>query len=112
MMGRYEDWRVYGRVWVNRNIKGRFVHWHVVKEAPLQRQVAVYGKVVLRGEYKAKSRRYQFYGGTGKQLYRAVVLAHRLPPKKSFVTVSTRKFLGNPYRYGAKGDWFIVEVES
>jgi len=36
-----------------------------------------------------------------KDFYHAIVLAHRYPPKRRFVTVSAEKFLENPSVYGS-----------
>lgn len=58
-------------------------------------------KVVVSG-------RYEFHG-KGKQLYKAVVVAHRLVPK-GFIDVSAEEFLRAPYRYGDEGEWIEKEV--
>jgi len=57
-----------------------------------------------------KSGRYEFYG-SGKTLYRAVALAHRIMPK-GHVEVAAGEFVRNPYRYGVDGEWIDREVES
>jgi len=56
------------------------------------------------------SGRYEFHG-KGKQLYKAVVIAHRLVPK-GFVDVSAEEFLRKPYEYGFEGEWVEKEVKS
>lgn len=57
-------------------------------------------------------RRYDFYGGSGKDLQRAVILAHRIVPKQRFVRISVKEFLDHPYRYGERGYWIDREVKS
>jgi hypothetical protein len=54
--------------------------------------------------------RYEF-SGNSKELYKAVVLAHRYMPK-GFVTVSARKFVENPEEYGFEGRWIEREIDS
>ena len=54
--------------------------------------------------------RYEFHG-KGRDLYKAVVLAHRFMPK-GFVDVAAEKFLKHPEEYGYEGSWIELEVES
>jgi hypothetical protein len=54
--------------------------------------------------------RYEFFG-SGREIYEAVRLAHTFMPK-GFVTVSARKFLENPAKYGVIGEWIEKEIES
>ena len=49
--------------------------------------------------------------GKGRDLYKAVMLAHRYMPK-GFVDVAAEKFLKHPKRYGVEGSWIEREVES
>jgi hypothetical protein len=56
------------------------------------------------------SARYEFEG-RGKDLYKAVFLAHQYMPK-GFVDVSARKFVEHPEEYGFEGSWIDREVES
>lgn len=56
------------------------------------------------------SGRYEFHG-KGRDLYRAVVKAHRLVPK-GFMDVSVEKFLKHPEWYGFEGEWIEKEVAS
>jgi len=55
--------------------------------------------------------RYEFYG-TGKDIYRAVVLAHRLVPIRRFTVVPAREFLMNREHDGGAGRWLARKVES
>lgn len=65
-----------------------------------------------RGRFKkvVQSGRYEFHG-KGKDLYKAVVLAHKFVPK-DFVTVPAEEFVRHPERYGFEGEWIEREVES
>jgi hypothetical protein len=112
-----EYWKRYGRVAVTRNAKGQFVKWQRVPTPRMPRgyrtsfgffgkQVSVYGHCS-----NGVGERYDFHG-TGKDLYRAIHLAHRIVPKRRFVRVSASEFLANPYRYGARGFWIDRAVES
>lgn len=56
------------------------------------------------------SGRYEFYG-KGKDLYKAVIKAHRFMPK-GFVTVSAEKFVESPEKYGFEGEWIEKEIQS
>ena len=56
------------------------------------------------------SGRYEFHG-KGRDLYSAVVKAHRLVPK-GFVDVSAEQFLKHPEWYGFEGEWIEKEVAS
>ena len=116
MPRRTEHWKRDGRVAVSRNAKGQFVKW---QRAPTPRrhrahfgygffgkQVSVYGHCS-----NGVGERYDF-SGTGRELYRAISLAHRIVPKRRFVRVSASEFLANPYRYGERGYWIDRAVES
>jgi hypothetical protein len=101
-----ENWKKYGRVKVSRDAKGRFIHWEkivrVARQAYWGKTVAVYDSL----------RRYQFYG-SGKDLQKAVIWAHRFPPRRRHVIVSAEEFLANPFKYGEEGMWIgKPEVES
>ncbi len=111
---RTENWGKRGQVKVTRDANGRFVSWQRIVIQPHRsfageyggKQVSVYGQASNRvGE------RYDFYG-SGRELYRAVYLAHRIVPKERFVSVSAREFLSRPYRYGERGYWIEREIES
>ncbi|MCW3976827.1 MAG: hypothetical protein NWE77_02720 [Candidatus Bathyarchaeota archaeon] len=69
-----------------------------------------YWKKTTRTKKVEMSGRYEFHG-KGKDLYRAVVTAHRLVPK-GFVDVSAEEFLKDPYYYGFEGEWVEKEVRS
>lgn len=98
----YEDWRVYGRVYVTRGRNGRFVSWHRVFGVLLGKQVAVYGNCLVNGSIS--SRRIEIHG-QGKDLYHAVALAIDYPPKKRFLTVSAKEFHEHPFKYVGGGQW-------
>lgn len=57
-----------------------------------------------------ESGRYEFYG-SGKDLYRAVALAHRYMPR-GYVTVDAVDFVDDPGAYGVPGEWVWVEKDS
>ena len=108
-----ENWKRYGRVSVTRNSKGQFVKWQRVSTPRsffgfgfFGKQVSVYGHCS-----NGVGQRYDFHG-TGRDLYKAIHLAHRIVPKRRFVRVSASAFLANPYRYGERGYWIVREVES
>ncbi len=95
---------VYGRFKAKVHVKQRF--WVKRRDGITQR----YWKKTKRTKTIEKEGRYEFYG-KGKDLYKAVVMAHSFMPK-GFVTVSSRKFVENPERFGFKGEWIEREVES
>ena len=111
---RTENWKRYGRVSVSRNAKGQFVKWQRVPTMRMHRtsfgffgkQVSVYGHCS-----NGVGERYDFHG-SGRDIYRAIFLAHRIVPKRRFVRVSAREFLANPFRYGERGYWVDRAVES
>lgn len=59
---------------------------------PMMKQIAGYSTV------HGKPRRYQV-AGTGKQLYRVMLLMSQHPPKRKFLTISAKELLKNPWRY-------------
>jgi hypothetical protein len=67
-------------------------------------------EVTERTERVEGSGRYEL-DGKPKELYKAVVLAHKFMPK-GFVSVSAGKFLKNPKKYGLEGVWVEKEIES
>jgi hypothetical protein len=109
-----ESWGKRGQVKVARDTKGRFVSWQRITIESRRsyaveysgKQVSVYGQAS-----NGVGQRYDFYG-SGRELYRAIYLAHRIVPKERFVSVSAREFLSRPYRYGEKGYWIDREIES
>jgi hypothetical protein len=115
-----ETWKKYGMVDVNRDAKGRIVTWQKWKPPTVSeygnsgygyggKGVSIYGTAYANGI--VYSPRYDFYG-SGKELYKAIFLAHRIVPKKRFMRLSARDFVNNPYRYGWKGYWLDREVNS
>ena len=66
-------------------------------------------KVRVKIIYEA-SGRYEFYG-SGRDLYKAVRLAHHYMPK-GYVEVDAGDFIENPEDYGVPGEWVWREVES
>jgi predicted cupin superfamily sugar epimerase len=95
---------VYGSYLVKIPVVQRY--WKRRKDGIWQR----YRKKTRRLKTVTRSGRYEFYG-KGKDLYKAVVKAHKFVPK-GFVTVSARKFVEQPERYGLEGEWIEREVES
>jgi len=81
-------------------------YWIRRADGVLQR----YWKHTKRMKVTEMSGRYEFWG-KGKDLYRAVVKAHRYVPK-GFVNVSAEKFVAHPEKYGYEGEWIEKEVES
>jgi len=69
-----------------------------------------YWKQTKRKKTVEAKGRYEF-SGKGKDLYRAVVKAHKIVPK-GFVIVSAEKFVEQPERYGCPGEWIEKEVVS
>jgi hypothetical protein len=122
-MVKTENWKNRGKVIVQRDAKGRFVSWR--KPKPRHRRghgftgfgfiggkrVAIYGYASVDGG--RRSRRFEF-SGSGRDLYRAIRVAHRVVPsnRQRSVTVSAREFLRAPYRYGVEGGWVEKEIES
>ena len=95
---------VYGSFEAKVPVRQRY--WKRRIDGILQR----YWKKTTRMKKAVRSGRYEFHG-KGKDLYRAVVKAHRIMPK-GYVDVSAEKFLKRPERYGFKGEWVDRRVES
>ena len=96
---------VYGSFKSKVPIKQRY--WKRRRDGILQR----YWKKTKRTKEVVETKaRYEFEG-RGRDLYKAIVLAHRFLPK-GFVDVSATKFLQNPEKYGFEGSWIAREVES
>jgi hypothetical protein len=122
-MVKTENWKNRGKVIVQRDEKGRFVRWRKPKLVHhrgrgftgmgfmVGKRVAIYGYASVDGG--RRSRRFEF-SGSGRDLYRAIRVAHHVVPsnRKRFVKVSAREFLRNPYRYGVEGVWVEKEIES
>lgn len=88
---------VYGSYEAKVPVRQRF--WKRRKDGIRQR----YWKKTKRTKKVVMSGRYEFHG-KGKDLYRAIVGAHRFVPK-DFVDVSAEKFLEHPEKYGYEGEW-------
>jgi hypothetical protein len=95
---------VYGSYRAKVTVRQRY--WRKRKDGFRQR----YWRQTKRKKTVKASGRYEFFG-TGKDLYKAVVKAHRIVPK-GFVTVSAEKFVLEPEQYGYPGEWIEKEVES
>lgn len=95
---------MYGTFEANVPVKQRY--WKRRIDGIKQR----YWKKTTRTKKAEVSGRYEF-SGTKKDLYKAVVKAQELVPKK-FVDVSAKKFLKNPEKYGVKGSWIEKDVSS
>lgn len=95
---------VYGSYEAKIPVKQRY--WQVRKDGIKQR----YWRKTKRMKTVEMSGRYEFYG-KGKDLYKAVVKAHRFMPK-GFVTVSAEKFVETPEKYGFEGEWIEKQIES
>ena len=63
------------------------------------RQIAGYGTV------HGQSRRIQVYG-SGKQLYRVMLLASQHPPRTRFLTIEAENLLSNPWRYLSREEFW------
>jgi hypothetical protein len=75
------------------------------------KKVAIYGRCVIRGRIEG-SRRYEFYNGSGRDLYRCVSYAVHHPPKRHFESVTVDEFLSNPLKHSTEGYWIDHKVES
>ncbi len=95
---------VYGSYVAKVPVKQRY--WIKRADGVLQR----YWKQTKRMKVAEMSGRYEFWG-KGKDLYRAVVKAHKYVPKR-FVNVPAEKFAEHPEQYGYQGKWVEKEVES
>ena len=115
MTRKTENWKVYGRVNVTRNPRGRFVTWHKVRVS-LGRGFAVgYGKYVAiygttrnrKGEVKHNRIELR---GSGKQLYRAIKRFHEgIIPKRPYTRKSVEDLTSNDVEIG---EWLDIEVKS
>jgi hypothetical protein len=114
MPTRNESWKGKGTFTVTRDSLGRFIHWErfveIVTSPFSGKAVSVYGYSVTREG--GQSRRYEFYGGTGKDLARCIAYAVFHPPKGRFQSVSVDDFLSEPYLYSTRGYWSGMQVDS
>ena len=79
----------------------------------IQRRDGVWQRYWYKTKVKVvieESGRYEFYG-RGRDLSRAVRLAHQYMPK-GYIEVEARDFIENPEKYGVPGRWIWCEVES
>ena len=95
---------VYGSYIARVPVRQRY--WKRRVDGILQR----YWKKTTRMKTVEGRGRYEFHG-KGRDLYRAVVKAHRIVPRR-FVDVRADKFLKHPEKYGQEGYWIDREVES
>ncbi len=95
---------VYGSFETEVPVRQRY--WIKRKDGIRQR----YWKNTKRTKTAEAKGRYEF-SGKGKDLYRAVILAHHVMPK-GYVTVDAKKFLENPEDYSSEGAWLVKEIES
>lgn len=95
---------MYGSFRTKIHVRQRY--WKKRKDGFRQR----YWKKTKRKKTVETSGRYEFHGA-GKDLYKAVVKAHRIVPR-GFVTVSADKFVDKPEEYGLVGEWIEKEIES
>jgi len=95
---------VYGTYEARIPVKQRF--WKRRIDGIKQR----YWKNTTRTKRSEMTGRYEFYG-KGKDLYKAVIQAHRVMPK-GYVDVPAEKFLKHPEKYGVEGSWIEKDVES
>lgn len=95
---------MYGSYKAKTPVRQRF--WIKRKDGIRQR----YWKKTARTKTVEMKGRYEF-SGKGKDLYKAVIEAHKIVPK-GFVDVSAEEFLRHPERYGFEGSWIEREVES
>ena len=80
--------------------------WKTRKDGRRQR----YWKKTKRSKRVKAKGRYEFQG-SGRELYQAVLKAQEVMPK-GFVSVSAKKFVEHPKRYGRSGSWIEMDVES
>ena len=105
---------VYGSYEARVPVRQRYWKWHYHRTGPKAGQ-KWYKKRVWKkpkGRFKKTKLkgRYEFHG-KGKDLYKAIVKAHKIMPK-DFIDVSAEKFLEHPERYGYEGEWIEREVVS
>jgi len=81
-------------------------YWHKRKDGVRQR----YWHKTTRMKKVVKKGRYEF-SGRGRDLYKAVIEAHRTMPE-GYVDVSAEEFLEHPEEYGVEGTWVESSVVS
>ena len=95
---------MYGKYETKEPVRLRF--WKLRVDGVRQR----YWRKTKQTRVVVKEGRYEF-NGFGKDLYSAVLKAHRIVPR-GFVDVSAEEFLKHPERYGSEGRWIERAVES
>jgi len=111
---RTETWKGK-RVKVTRSNRGRFVSWHKIRRyrrgvtAKRAWRTGVSRRGARFGGGKgvavwSGSKRIQMHG-SGQQLYRAMQLAVKHPPKEKFLTISAEALLDDPYNYLERREW-------
>ena len=104
---------VYGTYEAKIPVRQRYWKWIYHRKGPAAGQKWYRRRVwkkTTRTKKMVMSGRYEFHG-KGRDLYKAVVKAHRFVPKR-FVDVSAEKFLETPEKYGSEGFWTWIEIES
>ena len=105
-----EYWKRWGKVEVSRDEKGRFVSWKRAFTVYEGKEIDLYGN--CRTKYGTYPARYEFYGGTGRDYQKCMIIASRLPPRRPYTTVNVYDFLSDPHRYGTEGYWSEKHVDS
>jgi hypothetical protein len=68
-------------------------------------KIGIFGKqIACYGSEHGVSKRIQM-SGTGRQLYEAMQIVSKHPPKKQFLTISTEALLESPEEYLERGHW-------
>lgn len=104
---------IYGSFKAKVHVRQRYKKWCYHQKGKLEGQKWYKRKVWKKTKAMKKvvaTGRYEFHG-KGKDLFKAIVKAHRFMPK-GYVDVSAEEFLENPERYGDEGVWIDREVES
>jgi hypothetical protein len=127
---RTESWSKRGRVRVRRNRRGQFVTWHKVRrytrgktakrrwgtQARKTKWTTRVGKIRVGGGkgvavYGGKKRIQM--RGSGRDLYNAMKLVVKHPPKEQFLDITAEEVLHHPERFLEKGYWAgRPEIES
>jgi hypothetical protein len=95
---------VYGSFEAQVPVRQRY--WKKRKDGVRQR----YWKTTKKNKMAEAKGRFEFEG-KGRDLYKAVIVAHHVIPK-GYVKVDAEKFLENPEDYSSEGVWIKKEIES
>ena len=95
---------VYGSFEVQVPVRQRY--WIKRQDGIRQR----YWKTTKKTKMAESKGRYEFEG-KGRDLYKAVILAHTVVPQ-GYVKVDAEKFLESPEDYSSEGVWIKKEIES